>query len=152
VTDSPIFQTTTWYLQVTTLLRTLIRWTTYSVVLTMRSNASQLLSQIGNGPIDPFESFLAYLEQWIKDGKGLMAHNGIDVGIKLRPSTEKDFKQLGDEFKKTWAELYANAPDKAVVWSGLLNAYSGTDPNAKRRKYFSGGYFTVSLDSVYSLS
>ncbi|KAF5368003.1 hypothetical protein D9758_004392 [Tetrapyrgos nigripes] len=82
-----------------------------------------------------------YLEQWIKDGKGLMAHNGLDVGIKLRPSTEKDFKQLGDEFKGTWADFYANAPDKAVIWSGLFNGLPGAVTDMKRGKYFAGVYF-----------
>ncbi|KAK7436182.1 hypothetical protein VKT23_019258 [Stygiomarasmius scandens] len=93
-----------------------------------------------------------YLEQWLKDGKGLLAHNGIDVGIKLRPSTPKDFAQLGNEFKKTWTDLYANAPDKAVIWSGVFNAYVGTDPFVKGRKYFSGAYFTyypVSIGHVH---
>ncbi|KAF5368052.1 hypothetical protein D9758_004391 [Tetrapyrgos nigripes] len=74
-----------------------------------------------------------YLEQWIKDGKGLMAHNGVDVGIKLRPSTDKDFKQLGDEFKKTWVDLYANAPDKAVYYPvsiGHVHIKDGRDPYA----------------------
>lgn len=36
--------------------------------------------------------------QWLKEGTGLMAHNGVDAGVKIRPS-EKELKAIGPEFR-----------------------------------------------------
>ncbi|KAK7688556.1 hypothetical protein QCA50_008094 [Cerrena zonata] len=61
--------------------------------------------------------------QWLADGTGMMAHNGIDAGIKLRPSKE-EIKQIGPAFSKKWNDFYANAPDKPVIWLGPLALYA----------------------------
>ncbi|KAF5368097.1 hypothetical protein D9758_004389 [Tetrapyrgos nigripes] len=76
------------------------------------------------GGID--ERMEPHVSQWLKSGQGLMAHNGIDVGIKLRPITEKKFQILGPEFNETWKDFYENAPDKAIIWSGMVNGYLGS--------------------------
>ncbi|KAL0575689.1 hypothetical protein V5O48_006277 [Marasmius crinis-equi] len=87
------------------------------------------------------EEVKPYLERWQKDGKGWMAHNGVDAGIKIRPN-ERDLKELGSPFKKRWEDYFMNAPDKPVMWTGILSAYLGTDPATPKGKYFSAGYHT----------
>ncbi|KAF9267964.1 alcohol oxidase [Marasmius fiardii PR-910] len=82
-----------------------------------------------------------YAQQWVKEGKGLMAHNGIDAGIKIRP-TEKDLKELGPSFKQRWETFFQRVPDKPVMWIGVLAAYTGKDSNNPRGKYYSILYYT----------
>ncbi|KAJ7273128.1 GMC oxidoreductase-domain-containing protein [Mycena rebaudengoi] len=81
---------------------------------------------------------------WLSNGTGLIAHNGIEAGIKLRPST-KDLETLGPTFTKRWQEFFANHPDRPVMWVGALAAYTGANPSAvgtTRRRYYSVGYYT----------
>jgi len=92
-----------------------------------------------NGLISSFQSYPAYLTQWQKNGQGLMAHNGLDVGVKLRPVTQGDFDALGEEFQDTWKNFYEKAPDKALMWSGMINA-----GKTYERRFISSCYFTVS--------
>ncbi|KAK1222865.1 hypothetical protein PQX77_014287 [Marasmius sp. AFHP31] len=87
------------------------------------------------------EEVKPYLEQWLKDGKGLMAHNGVDAGIKIRPH-DRDLKELGPAFKKRWEDYFMNAPDKPVMWTGVLTAYTGMDRTMRGEKCFSSGYYT----------
>ncbi|KAK0204800.1 GMC oxidoreductase-domain-containing protein [Desarmillaria ectypa] len=98
--------------------------------------ASDTLDDIFHG--DP----TLYAERWNKDGKGLMAANGLDAGAKLRPS-EKDLKILGPTFNNRWNDFFVNAPDKPVAWVGPLSAYVLLDPPRQPgRKFFSMAYYT----------
>jgi len=81
------------------------------------------------------------VSQWLHNGKGLMAHNGIDAGIKIRPN-EEDLKEIGPAFAAQWKSYFADVPDKPVMWIGPLAAYAGMNPSATRRKYFSMTYYT----------
>ncbi|KAF8655059.1 hypothetical protein AX16_003260 [Volvariella volvacea WC 439] len=89
-----------------------------------------------------------------KNGKGLIAHNGLDAGVKVRPS-EEDLKELGPEFQARWKKFFENKPDKPVIWVGTVSAYLGDPTIAPARKYYSVGYYTqypVSLGSVHITS
>jgi len=85
--------------------------------------------------------------QWLKDGSGLMAHNGIDAGIKLRPSVE-DLEIIGPEFTEQWQRVFANAPDKPVIWVGTLSMFVGDPFSVPARKYSSIVYFLEYPESV----
>jgi alcohol oxidase len=75
-----------------------------------------------------------------KTGKGLMADTGLGAGIKWRPD-ESELAAFGPEFKKVWDDHFANAPDKAVMWFGVLSALVGDPTLVPPRKYFTlGGY------------
>ncbi|KAG5649963.1 hypothetical protein H0H81_001310 [Sphagnurus paluster] len=87
------------------------------------------------------EELEPYATRWEKDGGGLMRHNGIDAGIKMRPNAE-DLREIGPEFQPRWSAYFANAPDKPVAWIGTLAAYAGGNPTVPRGKYFSFGYYT----------
>ncbi|KAI0759054.1 alcohol oxidase-like protein [Fomes fomentarius] len=63
-------------------------------------------------------------EQWTASGSGLMANNGLDAGIKLRP-LKKDFDVIGEAFRKRWLEYYAPAPDKPVLWLASVSLFTG---------------------------
>ncbi|KAK0500276.1 GMC oxidoreductase-domain-containing protein [Armillaria luteobubalina] len=113
--------------------------------------SSDTLDAIFHGdPIDIASS--VHAEQWQKDGTGLMASNGIDAGIKMRP-TERDLKVLGPTFTKQWNEFFLDAPDKPVMWIGPISANCSADPPPQPgRKFFSILYYTeypVSLGRVH---
>ncbi|THU98253.1 hypothetical protein K435DRAFT_838252, partial [Dendrothele bispora CBS 962.96] len=94
-----------------------------------------------------------WLEMWPK-GKGLMAHNGVDAGIKMRP-TEEDLKELGPEFEHRWKTYFENAPDKPVIYVGACSCFLGDITMAPPRKYYSVAYYTqypVSTGSVHITS
>ncbi|KAJ7722633.1 GMC oxidoreductase-domain-containing protein [Mycena metata] len=56
----------------------------------------------------------AFEAEWKTNGRGLLATNGIDAGIKLRPNGQ-DLEQLGPAFTKRWETLLADAPDRYVA-------------------------------------
>ncbi|KAJ7067084.1 GMC oxidoreductase-domain-containing protein [Mycena amicta] len=69
------------------------------------------------------EAIKPYEDRWMKDGKGMMAHNGIEAGIKIRPSRQ-ELEVLGPGFTERWNQFFANQPDKPVMWIGILAAIS----------------------------
>ncbi|KAA1469916.1 alcohol oxidase-like protein [Dentipellis sp. KUC8613] len=80
-------------------------------------------------------------DQWFKNGKGLMAHNGIDGGVKMRPANAEELAEFGPEFKERWNSYFERAPDKPVLWMGLVGVLVGDPSVVPDRKYFSTGYF-----------
>ncbi|KAF8997719.1 GMC oxidoreductase-domain-containing protein [Cyathus striatus] len=68
-------------------------------------------------------------------GKGLIAHNGFDSGIKMRP-TKDDLEVLGPAFRSRWESFFADSADKAVIWLGVGSCYLGANTSAPS-KYFS---------------
>ncbi|KAJ7136140.1 GMC oxidoreductase-domain-containing protein [Mycena epipterygia] len=63
---------------------------------------------------DP-ETWKIALEQWEKDGSGLLSTNAIESAIKFRPHPE-ELPQLGPEFTEYWDDVLANNPDKPLFW------------------------------------
>ncbi|THU99424.1 alcohol oxidase [Dendrothele bispora CBS 962.96] len=66
------------------------------------------------------EFWAKLLAQWEKDGTGLMAANGADGAIKMRPHPD-ELAELGPEFKVYWDEYFANSPDKPLFWLAGLS-------------------------------
>ncbi|KAF9466617.1 GMC oxidoreductase-domain-containing protein [Collybia nuda] len=89
-----------------------------------------------------------FVIRWLEDGrgKGLMSHNALDAGIKIRPN-EEDLKEIGPEFRKRWEQYFAAAPDKPVMWFGPFSAYAAPIPSPYP-KIFSMGYYTEYPASV----
>ncbi|KAJ7158530.1 GMC oxidoreductase-domain-containing protein [Mycena filopes] len=86
------------------------------------------------------EDIKAHEDLWLSGGKGMMAHNGIEAGIKIRPNA-KDLEVLGPSFSKRWQDFFANQPDKPVMWVGPVAGYTGGNPSLEG-KYFTLGYYT----------
>ncbi|KAJ6617578.1 GMC oxidoreductase-domain-containing protein [Mycena sp. CBHHK59/15] len=88
---------------------------------------------------DP-ETWGRLIEQWGKDGSGIMATNGIDVAIKMRPRPE-ELAEIGPGFMKYWNDVFEHKPDKPLF---LLGPFPGTltDQSALAPiKYLSVGTF-----------
>ncbi|KAL7280632.1 hypothetical protein ACG7TL_005570 [Trametes sanguinea] len=78
--------------------------------------------------------------QWKENGTGLLATNGLESGIKLRPF-KRDLDMIGPDFRKRWLEYYASAPDKPVVWMATLSMLTGDRPDVANGKYFSVAWY-----------
>ncbi|KAF9004034.1 GMC oxidoreductase-domain-containing protein [Cyathus striatus] len=105
----------------------------------LASEDSGTLDAVFRGTEEEIEPFVS---RWRNEGNGLMAHNALDAGIKLRP-TPKELEELGPEFAERWRAHFEGAPDKPVMLFASFAAYAGMNPNAPRRKYFSFCYFTA---------
>ncbi|KAF8186595.1 GMC oxidoreductase-domain-containing protein [Mycena galopus ATCC 62051] len=88
------------------------------------------------------EAAAAYETEWLTTGKGLMASNGVDAGIRIRPNTE-DLKELGPAFEKRWDEFFSKAPDKLIAWIGPYGCYFGNNPASAVRPSFTMLYITT---------
>ncbi|KAH7926097.1 alcohol oxidase [Leucogyrophana mollusca] len=114
----------------------------------LASNDAETLDALFRGDKEEVDKHVAL---WVEEGKGFLAHNAIDAGIKLRPTAE-DLLELGPEFRDRWQTYFADAPDKPVIWLGPVSAYLGDPSVASTRKYYSVGYHTqypVSLGKVH---
>jgi hypothetical protein len=49
-------------------------------------------------------------------------NSGLSAGIKWRPGPS-ELPEFGPEFKQLWDAYFANAPDKPVLWMGVMSAY-----------------------------
>ncbi|KAG6902856.1 hypothetical protein C0995_010741 [Termitomyces sp. Mi166 len=102
------------------------------------SEDANTLDAVFRGNKAQVESFAT---RWTQDGQGLMAQNGLDAGIKIRPNM-KDLDEIGPEFKAKWTDYFEHALDKPVMWLGTFSAYAGNHPAAPWGKYFSATYYT----------
>ncbi|CCM05910.1 uncharacterized protein FIBRA_08148 [Fibroporia radiculosa] len=78
--------------------------------------------------------------QWIKDGSGLIAHNGIDAGVKLRPD-KNELRKIGPDFQQHWMDYFANAPDKPPMWLGPASFFVGDLSTVPPAKYSTVVYY-----------
>ncbi|KAF9036277.1 alcohol oxidase-like protein [Panaeolus papilionaceus] len=60
------------------------------------------------------ENFKHHERIWSETGQGLMAHNGADVVIKLRPDA-KDLQVMSPQLDEYWKNYFEPAPDKPLV-------------------------------------
>ncbi|KAI5836378.1 alcohol oxidase-like protein [Schizophyllum commune Tattone D] len=60
------------------------------------------------------EEIAYWQKMYAEEGKGLMAHNGIDAGIKIRP-TAAERATMGPAFAAYWDEFFEHAPDKPLL-------------------------------------
>ncbi|KAF7327927.1 GMC-OxRdtase-N domain-containing protein [Mycena kentingensis (nom. inval.)] len=88
-----------------------------------------------------------YEERWLKDGKGMMAHNGIEACIKIRPNA-RDLDVLGPDFASRWETFFKDQPDKPVMCMGPAAAYTGKNPAAVGHKFFSMIYYIEYPSSI----
>ncbi|TCD66629.1 hypothetical protein EIP91_001096 [Steccherinum ochraceum] len=109
-----------------------------SITTHIASDESVTLDAIAQGNPAEIEK---WHNQWVKDGTGLMAGNAMDAGIKYRP-TETELQTIGPKFRAVWDSLYANAPDRSVMWLGASSVcLTPGVPPTPGQKYFGVGYF-----------
>ncbi|KAM0750414.1 alcohol oxidase [Meredithblackwellia eburnea MCA 4105] len=90
-------------------------------------------------------------ESWSKEGKGIVASNVIDAGMKARPN-EQELAEMGPDFQKVWKEYFENAPDKPVMFGGVVSSFLGDHSLLPPGRYMMlGGYlmYPLSNGSIY---
>lgn len=93
-------------------------------------------------------------EAWEKDGSGLMATNGVDAALKLRP-LEQELAEVGPDFEARWKKFYANKPDKPLFWLSALGGLPADQSALPPLNFFCSGCFLAypaSRGSIHSES
>ncbi|KAF9036275.1 GMC oxidoreductase-domain-containing protein [Panaeolus papilionaceus] len=60
------------------------------------------------------ESVERHEKVWSETGKGLMAHNGLDAMVKMRPDM-KDLKAMSPDLDEYWSQYFEGSPDKPLM-------------------------------------
>ncbi|KAF8728294.1 hypothetical protein AX14_006823, partial [Amanita brunnescens Koide BX004] len=76
-----------------------------------------------------------FVDEWLQTGKGLLAHNALDAGIKMRPGPD-DLRVLGPEFDSTWQKFFVPAPDKPVLTLAIVAGSPVSLPEGPTTKFF----------------
>ncbi|KAJ8519059.1 hypothetical protein ONZ45_g3964 [Pleurotus djamor] len=84
-------------------------------------------------------------DQWDSNGDGMVASNGIDAGMKLRP-TATEVKEIGPNFAKAWESPAMSKADKSALCCSIFDGYVGLDVVPPR------GYITPFAFTNYPLS
>ncbi|TCD63024.1 hypothetical protein EIP91_006087 [Steccherinum ochraceum] len=93
----------------------------------MTSEQSLTLDKVIIG--DPTE-IERWTPEWAEEGTGLLASNGVDAAIKLRPTSD-EVKAIGPCFEERWEEHFADAHDKPALLTALPT------PDIPPSRYFS---------------
>lgn len=89
------------------------------------------------------------LNEWYRDGKGLIAQNGIDAGIKMRPHDD-ELPALGEVFNARWNEHFKDVESRPVMMLNAVASFIGDPSSVPPRKYFSIAYSALHPASVGS--
>ncbi|KAL1724492.1 alcohol oxidase-like protein [Schizophyllum commune] len=89
------------------------------------------------------EEIAHWQKMYEEEGKGLKATNGIDAGIKIRP-TEAQRASMGPAFAAYWDEVFERAPDKPLLAISCSAVSIGVDPSfGHKSKFLAISYYTL---------
>jgi alcohol oxidase len=92
---------------------------------------SKIIKLIPETDTDSFDDFVrgvpevqkAVFDEWNLKGTGPLATNGIDAGVKVRP-TEEELKEMESwptpHFKSGWDSYFKDKPDKPVMHYSVI--------------------------------
>ncbi|KAI9638039.1 uncharacterized protein MKK02DRAFT_42421 [Dioszegia hungarica] len=92
----------------------------------------------------------AQLLQYMVDGTGQFATNGLNMGLKWRP-TEEEIAELGPDFAAHWKSVAEDKPDKPVATSAFSCQFMGDRSTLPPGKYMAFGWWSNYQASVGSL-
>lgn len=83
-------------------------------------------------------------DQWNTNGTGPLATNGIDAGVKIRP-TEEELTKMDNwpcpEFRKGWDDYFKDKPDKPVMHYSVIAGWFGDHMLMLPGKFFTMFHF-----------
>ena len=86
----------------------------------------------------------AVFDEWNIKGTGPLATNGIDAGVKVRP-TEEELKEMESwptpHFKSGWDSYFKNKPDKPVMHYSVIAGWFGDHMLMPPGKFFTMFHF-----------
>lgn len=83
-------------------------------------------------------------EEWNLRGTGPLATNGIEAGVKIRPTAEelKDFERWPTpHFKDGWKSYFEKKPDKPVMHYSVISGWFGDHMLMPAGKFFTMFHF-----------
>ncbi|KAF2147253.1 GMC oxidoreductase [Aplosporella prunicola CBS 121167] len=92
---------------------------------------------------DPIVQQKVY-DQWNINGTGPLATNGIDAGVKIRP-TEEELREMDSwpcpEFRSGWDSYFKDKPDKPVMHYSVISGWFGDHMLMPPGKFFTMFHF-----------
>lgn len=80
------------------------------------------------------------IEQWNTNGTGPLATNGIEAGVKIRPTPE-ELSQMGKAFQDGYKSYFEHKPDKPVMHYSVICGFFGDHNMIPPGKYFTMFHF-----------
>lgn len=87
---------------------------------------------------------LEVFDQWQLNGTGPLSTNGIEAGVKIRPTPEelKEFEKWPTpHFKSGWDSYFKNKPDKPVMHYSVISGWFGDHMLMPPGKFFTMFHF-----------
>ncbi|EGO26056.1 hypothetical protein SERLADRAFT_491425 [Serpula lacrymans var. lacrymans S7.9] len=107
----------------------------------LAGNDAQTLDLIYRGDEDSITT------QWKSKGNGILAHNGYDIAIKLRPNAA-ELKELGPGFEARWKANFEDKPDKPAVLIVPCSGFIGDHSDIPKREYIGACYYICYPSSI----
>nr|AAV66466.1 alcohol oxidase B [Pichia sp. BZ159] len=73
-------------------------------------------------------------DQWYANKDGPLTTNGIEAGVKIRP-TEEELATADDEFRAAYDDYFGNKPDKPLMHYSLISGFFGDHTKIPNGKY-----------------
>lgn len=80
-------------------------------------------------------------DQWQLNGTGPLATNGIEAGVKVRPTEEELSQDYMKEFRPGWDSYFKHKPDKPVMHYSVISGFFGDHMLMPQGKFFSMFHF-----------
>lgn len=97
-------------------------------------------------------------DQWYATGTGPLATNGIEAGVKIRP-TKAELATADKDFQEGWESYFENKPDKPLMHYSVISGFFGDHTKLPPGKYmtmfhfleypFSRGWLHINSDDPY---
>ncbi|ODV84353.1 hypothetical protein CANARDRAFT_201106 [[Candida] arabinofermentans NRRL YB-2248] len=76
----------------------------------------------------------AAFDQWYANKDGPLTTNGIEAGVKIRP-TDEELATADDEFRAAYDDYFGNKPDKPLMHYSLISGFFGDHTKIPNGKY-----------------
>ncbi|KAL8892622.1 MAG: hypothetical protein Q9215_000501 [Flavoplaca cf. flavocitrina] len=80
-------------------------------------------------------------DQWNVNGTGPLATNGIEAGVKIRPTEDEMKEEYMKGFGPGWESYFAKKPDKPVMHYSVISGFFGDHMLLPPGKFFSMFHF-----------
>ncbi|GMF58685.1 unnamed protein product [[Candida] boidinii] len=83
-------------------------------------------------------------DQWYATGAGPLATNGIEAGVKIRP-TEAELATADKAFQQGWESYFENKPDKPLMHYSVISGFFGDHTRLPPGKYMTVPFLRISI-------